>query len=141
MTPFFLTLLLASSPSPMPEPPSAPTQVAAEAPVASVPSASGRLRVEVLAPAVPLRRGPQRFVVRVSEVAGGQPVQGLTLGVQPWMTSMGHGISETPRVTPVGPGRFEVSDLDLFMPGAWELRLSLTGAGVKEEAVVALKLR
>ncbi|MET0404036.1 MAG: FixH family protein [Cystobacter sp.] len=141
MTPFFLTLLLGSSPSPLPERPPVPAQVAAEAPVASVTSASGRLRVEVLAPAVPLRRGPQRFVVRVSEVAGGQPVQGLTLSVQPWMTSMGHGISESPRVTPLGPGRFEVSGLDLFMPGAWELRLSLTGTGGREQAVVALKLR
>ena len=38
------------------------------------------------------------------------------------------------------PGEFEVSELDLFMPGIWELRLGLSGA-VSDKAVVTLKLR
>ncbi|MCY1033072.1 FixH family protein [Corallococcus sp. BB11-1] len=107
--------------------------------VATVTSASGRLRVELRSASVPLRRGVQVFQVRISDAASGRPVPGVILTVQPWMPSMGHGISETPRITEREPGVFEVSELDLFMPGAWEMRFTLKGT-VEDTATVALKL-
>lgn len=140
-TALLLCLLVSAAP---PTKPSAPeSETAARPPlsesVASVTSTSGRLRIEVLTDTLPLRRGPRRFLVRVTESATGKPVPGLQLAVQPWMPTMGHGLDEPVRITPRGPSDFEISDLDLFMPGAWELRLSLSGA-ITDQAVVALKL-
>lgn len=114
-------------------------QVSAAVSVGTVVSASGRLRVEVLSPMTPLRRGVQVFQVRVTDAASGKPVSGVVLSVQPWMPAMGHGISDVPRVTARAPGTFEVSDMDLFMPGAWELRFTLKGT-VEDSAAVTLKL-
>ena len=132
-------LLLGNAPANPPPAPRDAGSAVAETSVASVTSASGRLRVEVLASATPLRRGVQRFHIRVTEAATGRAVPGVELAVLPWMPSMGHGIDGNPRITVLGPGDFEVSDLDLFMPGAWELRLTLTGK-VDDKAVVPLKL-
>jgi hypothetical protein len=101
--------------------------------------ASGRVRVEVRSAAVPLRRGMQAFQVRIRDAASGKPVAGVVLSVQPWMPSMGHGIQEVPRVTEREAGTFDVTDTDLFMPGAWELRFTLKGTA-EDTAAVSLKL-
>ncbi|WP_408889253.1 FixH family protein [Myxococcus faecalis] len=111
----------------------------AESVVGMTQSASGRWHVKVLSTATPLKRGPQRFTVRVSDAANGKLAQGLELRVQPWMPSMGHGIDEAPRVTSRSDGVFEVSELDLFMPGTWELRFTLAGRE-QDTASVTLKL-
>ena len=59
--------------------------------------------------------------------ADGQPVDGLVLSVVPWMPDMGHGASIEPMVSAVGGGRYVISNVELFMPGRWELRTSITG--------------
>ncbi|RKH01775.1 FixH family protein [Corallococcus carmarthensis] len=132
-------LLLGATPSAVPDAGSDAGIVSAAATVGTATSASGRLRVEVLSAAVPLRRGVQVFQVRITDAASGKPVSGVVLSVQPWMPAMGHGISEVPRVTAREPGTFEVSDADLFMPGVWELRFTLKGT-VEDTATVTLKL-
>ncbi|MFB1483363.1 FixH family protein [Corallococcus sp. RDP092CA] len=132
-------LLLGATLSAAPAAGSDAGQVSAAVSVGTVVSASGRLRVEVLSPMTPLRRGVQVFQVRVTDAASGKPVSGVVLSVQPWMPAMGHGVSDVPRVTARAPGTFEVSDMDLFMPGAWELRFTLKGT-VEDSAAVTLKL-
>lgn len=134
-----IALMIGGTPTPAPQQEGA----GAAAPMVSVSSTastSGRLRVELFASALPLRKGLQQFRVKVTEAETGKPAQGLQLAIQPWMPSMGHGIEDKPRVTPGAPGEFEVSALDLFMPGAWELRLEFSGA-VSDRAVVALQLK
>ena len=88
-------------------------------------SGSGAYTIEVrTAPDQP----PGREVLSVEyRVTGkdGQPVDGLSVTVLPWMPEMGHGASITPAVTAKGGGRYVVSDVELFMPGKWELRTTL----------------
>ncbi|WP_434386975.1 FixH family protein [Melittangium boletus] len=117
----------------------APPTLASEVSIASVASASGRFQVEVRAREVPLKRGPQTLRIVVTEAQTHAPATGLQLSVEPWMPAMGHGINDTPQVSAAGPGQFQVVDLDLFMPGVWELRLRLSGAAT-DQAVVTLKL-
>lgn len=117
----------------------APPPVASDVSIASVVSASGRFQIEVRARQGPLKRGPQTLRFVVTEAKTHAPATGLQLAVEPWMPSMGHGLSDTPQVSATGPGQFQVADLDLFMPGVWELRLRLSGAAT-DQAVVTLKL-
>ncbi|WP_426745460.1 FixH family protein [Myxococcus faecalis] len=132
--------LLQAAPAQATLPPAQPAEaVATEATVGTTQSVSGRWHIKVLASSDKLKRGPQRFTVRVTDSATGKPMSKGTLHVEPWMPSMGHGISETPRVTPQGEGLFEVTDLDLFMPGTWELRFTLEGP-TQDTAKVTLKL-
>ncbi|TSC25240.1 FixH family protein [Corallococcus sp. Z5C101001] len=131
--------LLGAAPLAVPDAGSDAGVVRAETAVGSAVSASGRLRVEVRSAAVPLRRGVQVLRVQVTDAASGKPVPDVVLAVQPWMPSMGHGIEEVPRVIAREPGTFDVTELDLFMPGVWELRFTLKGA-VEDTAAVTLKL-
>ena len=59
--------------------------------------------------------------------ATGAPVAGLDLSVVPWMPAHGHGTSVNPTITEATPGVFLASPLYLFMPGSWELRMTIGG--------------
>ncbi|GHG67152.1 FixH family protein [Comamonas sp. JC664] len=133
-------MLLQAAPALATPPASEPAKVAAtETTIGTTQSASGRWHLTVRSAAAPLKRGPQRFTVRVTDATTGKPMQQGTLGVEPWMPTMGHGISERPRVTALKEGEFEVTDLDLFMPGRWELRFTI-GEAPPDTAKVAFKL-
>jgi hypothetical protein len=59
------------------------------------------------------------WTVRVTD-ANGDPVTGATITLKPWMPDMGHGSSITPQITPMGEdGMYQVTLIDLFMPGIW----------------------
>jgi hypothetical protein len=49
----------------------------------------------------------------------GNPVSDATITVKPWMPDMGHGSSVTPQVMPMSNGTYQITLLDLFMPGIW----------------------
>lgn len=53
------------------------------------------------------------------------PEADLTLEVDGWMPGHGHGMLRTPRVTPLGQGRYQVRGMLFHMEGAWELRVAL----------------
>jgi hypothetical protein len=57
----------------------------------------------------------------------GTPLTGVTVAVEPWMPAHGHGASTTPTLRETGGGHYLVSDADLFMPGDWQLRFTLSG--------------
>lgn len=93
-----------------------------------VPSQSGALTVRVFsAPSQPPQRGLNSFQFEVTTTAGAMPVSGLQLEVVPFMPQMNHGTPTTPTVDAGAPGLYEVDDVDLFMPGEFELRTSVTG--------------
>lgn len=86
----------------------------------------GRLGFEVrTAPDQPPQRGTIAVDYRVS--AAGAPVDGLSISVVPWMPAMGHGSSITPDVHAMGGGRYVITNVDLFMPGRWELKTTFSG--------------
>ena len=99
-----------------------------EGALATLPSDGGGARVEVrTSPAQPPSRGVTNVKLTISDVAGA-PLDGLRVKVVPWMPAMGHGASVLPTVTPLGHGEYVVHDVDMFMPGHWELRAEIAGA-------------
>jgi hypothetical protein len=87
---------------------------------------SGALRVELRTSPQPPARGTLAAQLVVTRVADGTTVDGLTLAIQPWMPAMNHG-AITPTIEAQGDGKYLVTELDMFMPGHWELRTSVSG--------------
>jgi hypothetical protein len=92
----------------------------------TVMSDAGKLRVELTTPES-LVVGNDQIEMLVTNMADGSPLDGMTVGVVPYMPSMGHGTSVTPTVTAEGGGKYLVTNLYLFMPGTWELETSFSG--------------
>jgi hypothetical protein len=87
----------------------------------------GTTHVEVrTAPAQPPSRGVVDVEIAVHDDHGA-PLDGLSLDVVPWMSAHGHGASASPTVVGEGQGRYWVRDVDLFMPGDWDLRVQISG--------------
>jgi hypothetical protein len=96
-------------------------------PLVTTPSTSGSLSLDVRTSPQPPVAGMNSAQVIIKDAASGEPVDGLSINVVPWMPAMGHGTSLVPTVSPKGNGVYEIDQLSLFMPGEWELRLSFTG--------------
>jgi hypothetical protein len=93
-----------------------------------IPGDGGQVSVTVwTSPDQPPTRGLIAAKLLISDESTGSAIDGLTLVVVPEMTSMGHGASVVPTITPSGDGIYVVSNLDLFMPGAWTLLTTITG--------------
>jgi hypothetical protein len=87
----------------------------------------GATHVDVrTAPSQPPSRGVVDVEIAVHDDHGA-PLDGLTLDVVPWMSAHGHGASASPTVVGEGQGRYWVRDVDLFMPGDWDLRVQISG--------------
>jgi hypothetical protein len=110
-----------------------------DAPLATLKSDQGGISIAVrTSPEQPPGRG-LIDVELVATDANGAPLDGLELGVQPWMPEMGHGASTKPKIEAKGGGHYVVSDVALFMPGRWELRTSIAGP-VNDSATVDLQI-
>lgn len=108
-------------------------------PFLTVQSDSGALTLALRGDPSPPARGSDAVQLTVTD-ASGQPVDGLTLAIQPWMPDMGHGSSVSPSVTAKGSGVYEVDDLYLAMPGTWQLRTTITGS-VSDHATPSFTIR
>jgi hypothetical protein len=75
----------------------------------------------------PLARNCFAFEYVVTD-SSGNPVDGLTLQVQPWMVEMGHGSPLTPTVVAKGQGVYVLTNVDLYMPGDWLLQTTVKGS-------------
>ena len=90
-------------------------------------SDSGGLHIELRSAPEPLVRGQN--VGQLTVVDGhGQPIDGLSVTVLPWMPSHGHGTSARVGITDAGGGVFIANPLYLFMAGEWELRMTFEGS-------------
>ena len=104
-----------------------------EAPYAVIVSEKKHLTIEVrTGPTQPPARGHAEVELLVLDEQGA-PVDGLQLGVTPWMPAMGHGTSVTPIVQGAGDGKYVVRDVVMYMAGRWELRTTFSG-GVTDSA-------
>ena len=89
-------------------------------------------------PDQPPSRGVENLSLAVTDRAGA-PLDGLTIEVVPWMPAMGHGASVKPQVTAVGNGHYTVEDVDFYMPGQWQIRITFSGA-VEDHAISVLQI-
>jgi hypothetical protein len=104
------------------------------APYATAVGTDHRLQIEVRSSPQPPARGTNEVQLTIRSMADGTPLDGLKVAVKPWMPAMNHGTSLLPNVTPQGRGKYLITDLDLFMPGLWQLRLTITGASADQAA-------
>jgi hypothetical protein len=113
---------------------SAPPATFGVDPMLTVVSQSAVLSVAVRTAPQPPTRGDQSAEYVITDAKTGAPVSGLTLSVVPWMPAMLHGTSVVPVVRETKPGVYVISNVDLFMPGLWELRTTITGSGGDADA-------
>lgn len=101
-----------------------------DAAAAVVTSDGGGFTISVhSAPDAQPTRGVNTLRLVVTNAKDGTPASGLSLDVLPWMPAMGHGTSVKPTVAPgPDPGTFDVTNVNLFMPGLWEIRTTISGS-------------
>jgi hypothetical protein len=84
----------------------------------------------------PPAKGENAFTVAVEDGAGAA-LADATVAVIPFMPDHGHGASTAPVVAAgATPGTYEVTAVDLFMPGIWQLTFRVTPAGGAAHDVV-----
>ncbi len=111
-----------SPPAIPPVPASFPAQA-----VSTVASTSGALQVALRSVPDPPVRGQNVGQLTVTD-GSGQPIDGITVEVLPFMPSHGHGTSEAVGVTDQGSGVFIANPLYLFMAGEWQIQMKFQGA-------------
>lgn len=62
-------------------------------------------------------------------------VMGADIRVIPWMPDMGHGVRERPAVTERGGGLYGVDNIDIMMPGRWQITVEVKKDGLSDGAV------
>ncbi len=90
---------------------------------------AGTMSVKLLDsdPGPPIK-GTNELMLEVLD-ASGQPVDGATITVLPWMPDHAHGSAVTPTVTPAGGGKYNVTNVYLSMAGLWQLKVEVQPAG------------
>jgi hypothetical protein len=88
--------------------------------------------------AMPAPPGRDDNTWEIDVARDGGPVDGATVKVTPFMPDHRHGTSVPVVVTPVAetPGRYELSPINLWMPGLWEITIDVTPAGGTRDSVV-----
>lgn len=71
----------------------------------------------------------------------GEPVAGAALSVEPWMPAHGHGSSHAPVVEELGGGKYRASQIELSMPGAWELRIGVSAGESADSFLLEVEVR
>jgi hypothetical protein len=108
----------------------------ASTPAAVVVSDNGIYALEIhSAPEPAPSRGVNTLRLKVTNAADGTPATDLSLDIVPWMPAMGHGASVKPTVSPgPEPGSYDVTNVNLFMPGLWEIRTKIGGTATDHAA-------
>lgn len=98
-------------------------------PLTTVTCNAGALKLAVwTSPTQPPSRGVLTLKLLATDATSGTPLDGLTLDMVPEMPSMGHGTPTVPKINAEGDGVYIAADVDLFMAGRWELRVTITGS-------------
>jgi hypothetical protein len=87
----------------------------------------------------PPARGDNTWVVQVSSMDSGvvgSPVDGASLVVTPFMPAHGHGTSIDVEVNAMTtPGYYELSPVNLWMPGVWETTIRASASGTTDTVI------
>ena len=109
-----------------------------ETPLTTISSDAAGLVIEVrTSPNLP-SRGTNKIELTVTD--GAHVLRdGLTIQATTYMPEMGHGAAVVPSVAAGGSGKYVVSNVDLFMPGRWELRTTI-GGSVEDHATILFQI-
>jgi hypothetical protein len=83
----------------------------------------------------PPAKGSDSWTVQIDD-AGGAAIDGLTIGVVPFMPDHGHGTTVRALVTADGGGVYVMAPLYLYMEGYWEVTLNLQPPGGTPDTVM-----
>ena len=87
----------------------------------------------------PPSRGDNTWVVQLNTMSSGvvgNPMDGATLHVTPFMPSHQHGTPVEVEIAPAGqPGQYTLSPVNLWMPGVWETTIDVTSGSTTDHAV------
>lgn len=72
----------------------------------------------------PSEVGDNRLEIDLKD-ADGEPLEGATVEISPWMPAHGHGSTDV-KASEGEPGHYVTDKLYLNMPGLWELRVHVT---------------
>ena len=109
----------------------------------SVMSSTGVFAVELLnsSPGPPVK-GQNTWIIRVDEVATGSLLDGLDVSVTPRMPDHPSHGTRPVVVTPSGPGTYTLEPVYLYMPGIWNVTMtivgSMVGTGTTDTAVIPI---
>ena len=117
-----------------------PSDVFPSAAYESVTSSSGAYAIEVRTSPQPPRVGVGSVELRIRD-RGGVVVDGLTFVVIPVMPAHAHGASVRPTVSTKGDGTYVLENVSTYMPGQWELRTTIQGVNVSDDATIPLDVR
>lgn len=82
----------------------------------------------------PPAKGNNIWTVKITG-KDGKPLSGATIETTSYMPDHAHTSPIKPTATEKDPGTYEVTPVNLFMPGVWEVTLDVTPAGGSAEAV------
>ncbi len=86
-------------------------------------------------PAPPIK-GDNTWVVDVTDL-NGAPLADVTMVAVPMMPDHGHGTPINAIVTALAePGRYEITPVNLFMTGYWEITVDVTLAGGEQDSLM-----
>jgi|HubBroStandDraft_2_1064218.scaffolds.fasta_scaffold133171_2 hypothetical protein len=86
------------------------------------------LSIEVrTAPVQPPTTGLDGVEVVLTDPKTGDPIDGVQIALVPWMPLMGHGADLTPQLKAMGKGHYVFTNVNLYMPGEWQLRFQFSG--------------
>jgi hypothetical protein len=104
-------------------------------PVANAMTDAGTYAIAARTSPNPIARGINALELTITDTTGA-PKDGLAISAVTWMPAMGHGASVVPTVTPKGGGVYDLTDVDLFMPGRWEVRLTFGSPATDHSTLV-----
>lgn len=92
-------------------------------------------RIMSATPAPPARND-NAWNVQVNALAGGAPVEDAAITVTPFMPAHGHGAGKNVLVEPgAEAGRYELSPINLWMPGVWETTVNVVSPAGNDKVV------
>jgi hypothetical protein len=80
-------------------------------------------------------KGTNSWTIQIAD-GGGNAIDGLTIGVLPYMPDHAHGTTVEAVVTDTGGGVYGITPLYLYMEGFWTVTLSLQPASGASDSVV-----
>jgi YtkA-like len=97
-------------------------------PYTTLMSDNGKIRIELTsAPEQPPSAGLDAVQLILTDPKTGAPILGEQIALTPWMPTMGHGTDVIPVAKEMGKGRYVLSNVNLYMPGKWQLRFQFSG--------------
>jgi hypothetical protein len=88
----------------------------------------GKLSIHLsTAPEQPPYAGNDSVELILTDPKTGKPIENEDISLVPFMPTMGHGTDTTPQLQVMGKGRYVFTNVNLYMPGEWQLRFQFSG--------------